>query len=396
MRHVCSLLAALCLPAHALTEKEIQSFINEAIKAGGGEVVIPPGVHVIEHGLVIKDAKNLRLVGLDAEACVLKAPPISFAEAAHDTTAGSDRITISRLQNLKPGTRLHIEADGEIDSFTKKPKPYMLAFVKAVEKEVILLKEPLKFPVPAKALIRDEDAPNLIEIRGTSEGVRIEKLTLDGGKTTGDPPVRGHAQLCGVFAQGPYSYEKGPTGPKLKGITISRCIIQNCFGRGVAFYSVDQSSVEESTIMDTNDEAIDLDHFTTKAVVRHNHAARCGVGVELNDASDCTVEANEFRDCGTGINLWRWCKMPELNQSNRIVSNAITGMKGNGIQIATGTAKNTVSDNEIAGSGRNGISLAGSGQIVRDNKISGSKLKNLVVNEGEHAINERNEPEAAR
>lgn len=386
MRRFCFILAAASLNVHALTETEIQGHIDEAVKAGGGEVVIPPGVHVIERGLVIKAARNLRLIGLDAEKCVLKAPPLSYAETAAGTPAGSDRIATARLQNIKPGMRLHIEADGETDSFTKKPKPYMLAIVKAVEKDAIVLKEPLKFPVPARALVRDEDAPNLIEVRGASEGVRIEKLTLDGGRTDGDPPVRGHAQLCGVFAAGPYSYEKGPTGPKVKGVVVSRCIIQRCFGRGVAFYSVDGSSVEDSTIMDTNDEAVDLDHFTTKTIVRHNHAARCSVGVELNDANDCAVEANEFRDCGTGINLWRWCRMPELNQGNRITGNLFTGARGNGIQIATGTARNTVSENEIRDSGRNGISLAGSNQIVRGNLVGGSKLKDVVVNEGEHEI----------
>ncbi|MCB1279454.1 right-handed parallel beta-helix repeat-containing protein [Prosthecobacter sp.] len=59
--------------AKALPESEIQRFIDEAIKAGGGEVVIPPGVHVIEHGLIVKDAKKLRIVGLDAEESILKA-----------------------------------------------------------------------------------------------------------------------------------------------------------------------------------------------------------------------------------------------------------------------------------------------------------------------------------
>jgi len=58
--------------AHALPEAEIQRYIDEAIKAGGGEVVIPPGVHLIERGLMLKDAKKLRLIGLDAEECVLK------------------------------------------------------------------------------------------------------------------------------------------------------------------------------------------------------------------------------------------------------------------------------------------------------------------------------------
>lgn len=386
MRPLICLLLFLSLDAHALTEREIQSFIDEAIKAGGGEVVIPHGEHRIERGLKIKDAKNFRLIGLDAETCVLKAPPLAFAESAAEMAAGCERIPTSRQQNLKPGMRLHIEADGEIDSFTKKPKPYVLAFVKAVEKDTLVLREPLKFPIPAGRLIRDEDAPNLIEVRGTCDGVRIEKLTLDGGKVAGDPDLRGHAQLCGVFAQGPYSYEKGPTGPKVKAVNVSRCIIRNCFGRGVAFYSVEDSVVEDCTIMETNDEAVDLDHFTAKTTVRHNHAARCLIGVELNDATGCIVEANEFRDCGAGINLWRWCKMPELNQGNRISNNLFASMKGNGIQIATGTANNTVSGNEITNAGRNGISLAGSGQIVSGNKISGSKLKDIAVNEGRHEI----------
>lgn len=367
--------AAAC---RALTEKEMQGFIDEAIKAGGGEVVIPHGTHMIEHGLVMKDAKNVRIIGLDAETCVLKAPPLSFAETAGDTPAGSDRIAVARQQNLKPGMMLHIEADGEIDSFTKKPKPYVLAIVKSAAANEIMLKEPLKFPVPAGHLIRDEDAPNLIEVRGSNEGVRIEKLTLDGGKVAADPPVRGHAQLCGVFAAGPYSYEKGPTGPKVKGVAVSRCIVQNCFGRGVAFYSVDDSTVEDCTIMDTNDEAVDLDHFTTKTIVRHNHVARCNVGVELNDANDCVVEANEFRECATGINLWRWCKMPELNEGHRIVNNAFTGTKGNGIQIAKDTSNNAAIGNEVTGSGRNGISVSGTKQLVQGNRIERSAMKDIA------------------
>lgn len=374
------------LTAGALSEKEIQGFIDEAIEAGGGEVVIPPGEHLIERGLIIKNARTLRFIGLDAETCVLKAAPLAFAECAGKIEAGSGRIATKRQQNLKPGMLLHIEADGEIDSFTKKPKPYVLATVKALEAGAIVLAEPLKFPLPEGAMIRDERAPNLIEVTGSCEGVRIEKLTLDGGKQPGDPPLRGHAQLCGVFAQSRYTYEKGPTEPKSKGIVVSRCIVRNCFGRGVALYSVDGPVVEDCTISDMNDEAIDLDHFTMKAVVRHNHAARCNVGVELNDASDCVVEANEFLDCGIGINLWRWCKMPDLNQGNRILNNLFNGMKGNGIIFATGTTKNAVLDNEIVNSGRNGISVAGADQTVRGNKISGSKLKDIAINEGRHDI----------
>ncbi len=389
MNRILLLLAIALLaqePCVALTHKEIQGFIDAAVKAGGGEVVIPPGVHLIEQGLFFKDAKNIRLIGLDAEACVLKLPPLAFAVTAADTPAGSDRIAASRLQNVVPGMQLHIEADGEIDSFTNKPKPYVLAMVKSVEAKSIVLKQPLKFPVPAKALMRDANAPNLIEIRGKTEGIHIEKLTLDGGGTAADPPVRGHAQLCGVLAQGAFTYEKGLTGPRVKDVLVSRCLIKNCHGRGVALYAVEDSSIEDCTIMDTIDEAVDLDHFCSKIAIKHNHVARSGVGVELNDASDCLIIANEFRACQTGINLWCFCKQPGLNEGNRIENNLFQNTASNAIQISTGTAKNSVIGNEITSSGRNGISLSGSGQIVRENKISGSKLKDVAVNEGEHEI----------
>jgi len=363
--------------AHALTEAEIQGFIDEAIKAGGGEVMIPPGIHLITKGLVIKDAKKLRLVGYDKEASILKLPPIAFAESGEAAAAGATRLALRRSQNLAVGMRLHLECDGELDAFTKKPKPYQLAIVKELSPDAIVLRDPLKFPVPAGTMIRNEDAPNLIEVRGASEGVTIEKLTIDGGRTPADPPVRGHAQLCGIFATGAYSYEKGPTAPRVKGVRVTRCIIQNCFGRGVAFYSVEDSAVDDCTIMDCNDEAVDLDHFTQKTIVRHNHFARCNVGVELNDANDCAVLGNEMRDCGIGVNLWRWCKMPDLNERNRIEGNTIERTTGNAIQLATGTAHTTVIDNDIRDSARNGISVQGTDQTLRDNRISRSKLKDI-------------------
>lgn len=364
--------------AFALSEKEIQGFIDEAIKAGGGEVMIPPGTHLITKGLVIKDAKKLRLVGYDKEASILKLPPLAFAESAEAASVGATRLALRRSQNLAVGMRLHLECDGELDAFTQKPKPFQIAFVKEMSPDAVVLRDPLKFPVPASTMIRDSQAPNLIEVRGASDGVTIEKLTLDGGRTPADPPVRGHAQLCGIFASGAYSYEKGPTAPRIKGVRVTRCIIQNCFGRGVAFYSVEDSAVDDCTVMDCNDEAVDLDHFTQKTLVQHNHFARCNVGVELNDANDCAVLFNEMRDCGIGVNLWRWCKMPDLNERNHIEGNTIERTNGNAIQLATGTAHTTVIDNDIRDSARNGISVQGNDQSLRDNRISGSKLKDIA------------------
>lgn len=374
--------------ARALPEAELQRYIDEAIKAGGGEVVIPPGVHLIERGLTVKNAKKLRIIGLDAEETVLKLPPVAYALASGATAAGATTIPVKTQRGFKPGMRLKIEADGELDSFTKKPKPYHLAIVKAVNNESIQLEAPLKFPIPADTMIRHEDAPNLIEIRGASEDVRIEKLTLDGGRVPGDPPIHGHAQLCAVFASGTYSYEKGPTGPQVKKLGISRCFIQNCHGRGIALYSVEGAEIDDCTIRDTADEAIDFDHFTTKSIATHNHIARCHIGVELNDANDCLVAGNEFRECGTGINLWRWCKQPGLNEGNIIVKNLFDHMHGNAVRIATGTKGNTVAQNEIIAPGKNGIIISGEAQIVKANKITASGMKPIVIQEGKHDISE--------
>ena len=372
----------------ALPEAELQRYIDEAIKAGGGEVVIPPGEHLIEHGLMVNSAKKLRIIGLDAEKTVLKLPPAAYAVAAGATTAGSTSIPVKTQRGFKPGMRLKIEADGELDSFTKKPKLFHLAIVKAVEKNAIQLEAALKFPVPAGTMIRHEDAPNLIEIRGASEEVRIEKLTLDGGRVDGDPPIRGHVQLCAVFASGKYNYEEGPTGPKVKNLSISRCFIQNCHGRGIVLYAVEGAEIDDCTIRDTSDEAIDFDHFTVKAVATRNYIARSLVGVELNDATDCLVRGNEFRGCDTGINLWRWCQQPGLNEGNVIMQNVFEHTSGNAVQIATDTRGNTVAQNEINASGKNGIILSGEAQIVKGNKITGSGMKAIVIQEGKHELSE--------
>lgn len=365
---------------------DLQKEINNAIKAGGGEVVVPPGEHVLPKGVVIDAAKSLRIVGYDKEECVLKLPPAAFAHTSEAAAADATELKAGQMRGLQPGMTLHIEADGKMDAFTKKPKPYINAKIKAVEPDRIVLEEAIGFPIPAGTLLRDANAPNLIEIRGACERVQIHKLTLDGGRSPGESPFRGHAQLCGIMVSGRYSYEKGPSGPKPKGIEISDCIIRNCHGRGVAFYSVESPVVERCTIMDTSDEAVDLDHFTTGAVVRHNHVARSLVAFELNDASTCTVSFNEVRDCGTGVNLWRWCTQTGLNEGNVIQGNAFLNTTGNAVQIGKQTSQNRIIGNEIDGCGRNGISLFGEAQHLEGNTVANVKMKPVAVGEGTHVI----------
>lgn len=364
----------------------IQQWIDEAIQAGGGVVTIPEGTHVLPKGLLIKDAKKLAIRGMHKERCILKLPPLAYAECAAATPAGSASLPVKNARGWTPDMRLHLKAEGEMEAFTKKPRPYVLAILAAMKDGVFELKEPLRFPIPAGTVIRHKDAPNLIEIRGTCDTIEIANLTLDGGRMEADPPVQGHAQLCTLFASGAYSYETGPKGPKPKDIVVRDCLIQNVFGRGVAFYSAEKPVVERCSFRDGTDEAVDFDHFTTGGIARGNQIIRHRIAFELNDVNDCDVEGNEARDCAVGVNLWRWCKQPELNTGNIIRNNLFQNLTGNGLQIGKGTARNVFEDNDIENCARNGISLSGTGQILKRNRIREVKMKPIAVNEGEHQI----------
>lgn len=157
--------------------------VDDAVRAGRPEVVLPAGDFVLRKPLLLDGVKNLRLRGAEQGVTVLKLSPLAYARAGRAAAAGDTTIDTAVRQNLLPGTQLHIEAEGEIDSFTKQPKPYHLAILERVEGSRLILKGPLKFAVPADTLVRDADGPNLIEIRGESRGITIENLTLDGGRT---------------------------------------------------------------------------------------------------------------------------------------------------------------------------------------------------------------------
>lgn len=335
--------------AAPMTETDLGVAIRDAVAKGGGRIVLPPGVIRIEKGLRLEEVRNLTLKGSPGDATILQLPPLVYAISEGATEAGAERIAVSKMQGFRPGMRLHIEADGEIDAFTKQPKPYVLAKVKAVEDRGIVLAEELKYLVPAGTLIRDPDAPNLIEIRGGCEGIRLENLVIDGGRVAGDPPLRAHAQLCGVFVQGPYSYEKGPTGPKPSGVALVNSLVRNCHGRGIALYSAEDCEIRGNRFFDLSDEAIDLDHFAVRVSVIGNDIRRAFIGIEMNDASDCVIEDNRVQECRIALHLWQFCKLPGLNEGNRIVRNRFEGFRGKAIQIQEHLKNNTVDENVAVG-----------------------------------------------
>ena len=75
----------------------IQQWIDEAIQAGGGVVTIPEGEHVLEKGLVIKDAKKLAIRGVDKERCILKLAASTQDSALIQITGTCETLEIAGL-----------------------------------------------------------------------------------------------------------------------------------------------------------------------------------------------------------------------------------------------------------------------------------------------------------
>lgn len=358
-------------------EKPILAAIASVRDQGGGEIVLQRGIYTIHRSIELKGVANITLRGMPG--ATLKLAPLQYAEVSRDVAVGETELPVRIQQGITAETLIQVQAPGAVDTFSGKAKPTFFSKLAKVEKDSLILAAPLVYPVPAKTLVTNENAPNLFEVRDGAEGIVIESLIIDGGKVPGDPDVRAHAQACGIFGSGKYNYTDGPTGKPVRALTIRDCTIRNCFGRGVALYAVTDALVAHCRIEDTADEAVDLDHFTVNCRVLDNQIARCRVGVELNDANECWVERNRFDTCETGVIIWRWCKMDDLNVRNHVVDNLIVNVAGNGMQFEPGTRGNIARGNIIRGAGRNGVSLGANDTIVTGNIIERTAMHGIVV-----------------
>jgi hypothetical protein len=91
---------SLSVSLSASAQAPLQQWIDEAIKAGGGVVTVPPGEHVLPAGLVIKGAKKLALRGMDKERCILrlaKSPDGKTPRSLIQIEAGCETIEIANL-----------------------------------------------------------------------------------------------------------------------------------------------------------------------------------------------------------------------------------------------------------------------------------------------------------
>lgn len=352
------------------TEQSIQSAVDAARDHGGGTVVLRPGTYTLRQGLDLAGRNGVHLQG--GEGVILKMAPQRIATVASDVPVGARTIPLETAIEFVRGSRIEIRATGRTNispSGKKHIIPYVMTAVNRMEGNMLHVQAPLKYAIPKASKL--SMVFNAVSVRGTTVDLTLSGLTIDLNRDEWPLPPLNHTYHCGVFAGGPYSYEKGPTGPPIERFRIFDCTIGNAHHRGIAWYSVCHSTVVGCTIENTDAEGIDLDHFCYYSEVVGNDVRNCR-NIELNDASYCLVAENRIGNCGAGIVIWQWCKLPDLNVRNMIIGNTIHGAKGVGIHCRADADRNTIRGNTIIGSKGAGIRLEGAENSVVANTIEAS------------------------
>ena len=344
---------------HGSDEGPILAAIEKAGK-DGATIVIGPGEYLIRRKIC--PTSNLTIKGTEKTILRLPSAVLVVAEAPK----GQQFLTVGDTSQFAPNTSVELLPPVGVKTFAGGNDEKFSVQIESVEPGKLVLAEPLPVAVPEKS--RAGYAHNMFEMRGSQKNVRFESLTIDGGRKQ-DLPMPGHVQRCAILAHGRYSYEKGPSAPPLENLQVFGCNIRNCYGRGVAFYSVVKSEVADCVIEDVSDEAIDLDHFCYHCQVTGNEVKRCVIGVCLNDASYCSVRENRIEDSERiGIVIWWWykCPMEGLNVENVITNNAVYSPRQAGISIGKRCFRNKVEGNYVEG----GIKVT-----EPDNEIGKNTLK---------------------
>ncbi|MBL8994320.1 MAG: hypothetical protein JNM63_13340, partial [Spirochaetia bacterium] len=199
----------MLIEAHSKGEG-VQDAIHEALARGEHEIVFGTGLHRVTKQISLVDVKHLSIRGMPG--AVLQLAPLAFALTETPAKAGETRILVQKIRGLESVTHLRIFAPGKMHPYTGAPAHLFSAALDRADGKVLVLKEPLPFPVPAGTLIVDEHGPNMFDLRGVCEDISIEGLVLDGGRLPDEPVYSAHEQRSILFAHGHYGYEEGPIG----------------------------------------------------------------------------------------------------------------------------------------------------------------------------------------
>jgi hypothetical protein len=309
----------------------------------GGVLLLNAGTYGIGAQLALDGLGNVQIVGRGG--VILKLLPERHTRTTQPGKTGDTKLFVQQPDAFAPG--LAIELQGAVrKALTPSGKPHQIPYINNTVKEVhpdhLVLAKSLTADIPAAAAVIHP--MNIFDGRHDIRNVTLQGLTFDLNRDAWPVRPLNHTRHSGILLHGPYSYEKGLVGAPLEGIRIVDCTVRNAHHRGIAFYAVRHSGVYDCRIENTGAEGIDFDHFVTHCQAVGNTLVNCQ-NIELNDASDCLVQGNTLRGCRTGIVVWQWCQLPDLNERNLILRNAFENCPAPAISLRTGADHNTVLGN---------------------------------------------------
>jgi hypothetical protein len=348
---------------HGATEEPILQALASLAKQPG-IIDIGPGEYLIRRELKLPSGTTLR----GSRQTVLRlSPPTVVRQPA---PAGQDFLLLDDTRAFVADTKIQIVVQDGKPHTPGDTTGITLSLLKQVLPDRLVFDKPLPNAVPAGSLVGSTH--NLIHILGSAAHLRIEKLTLDGGRKPGIV-MPGHVLRCAILGEGPFRYQKGPTAPPIEDLCVADCTIRNCHGRAVALYSAIRCKVTGCLVEDIGDESIDLDHFCYHCEVIGNTIRRGDTGVTINDGSYCLVAKNRIEQCGVGVTVWWWhdCPQTDIDVENVVRDNVVRQSRGAAISIGKRCYRNQVFNNDLDGK----LTVIEADNLVHDNRVEAASGK---------------------
>ncbi len=356
------------------TDEVLRDAIADVASTGGGTILIAPGEYSLSRTIALNSVRDIALIG--SEGTILKFADQVHTRVTEGAKKGDTRIALASTEGLRPGDRLEVQATGRVDGFSGRQTQYFMGTVATVDADGVQLTGPLAYEAPAGTTV--VRVHNGISIHGNCDNLTFENLILDGNRQEADVRPINHVVHCGIFGGGPYNKESA-SERRPTNVRVLHCTIRGFHHRGIAWYSFADSLVAGCTIENTGAEGIDFDHYAIRCAAVDNAIRDCGVGVELNDTSDCLVSGNTVERCGTGLHLWRWYAPEDLNRRNVITGNRFVDSANAGIALGDRTEANQIRRNEVAGSAKAGIILGGVRNCATGNRVTDSGAAGIDV-----------------
>ncbi|MEM8709462.1 MAG: right-handed parallel beta-helix repeat-containing protein [Planctomycetota bacterium] len=319
------------------------------------EVRMAPGRYVIESEILINGVHHLTFTGHPEAEFVFADGPDATTHLIGPVAEGDLVLRVEHPSRMRAGFHYQIyAADGRGDR--------MLEFtVLAVKDGLVYLKRAVNFMQHVTAIRAGAQVMqqvNFLRVRKCHD-LTLQGLRLDGRHRGG---TRTHTTYCGAYVTGNYVPHRRAT---TKGLVVRGCTFRNLKGRGIAFYGMEDVTIERNYFEHIRAQAIEIDHFAS-GYIHGNVVNGAEIGVMVNDAYESVVEGNILRHCQDGVRFMEIYDDPWVNTGNLVRGNDIGPGYRFGVFFRNeGMVDNVVEGNVFRGFKANDRVVGGEGNEIR-------------------------------